>query len=127
MKNKIPSILIIDDQVDFLLMLKHMLDNIGFTNIQYQKNAYQALKEYELFDIIFLDLKMPGMSGLEFLKNIKSTHNINKFLPKIIIITSDSDPVTKYECLQNGADEYIIKPANKDAIINGLKKINAII
>ena len=123
MKRKSPRVLIVDDQVDFLLILRSLLNGIGFKNIQHRKNAYIALNEYMRFDVIFIDLAMPGLSGLDLIKTMRQDSKKRK----IIVVTSDTDVSTKQECLTNGADDFILKPINSNKIVASLKKINVLV
>ena len=123
MKRKSPRVLIVDDQVDFLLILRSLLNGIGFKNIQHRKNAYIALNEYMRFDVIFIDLAMPGLSGLDLIKTMRQDSKKRK----IIVVTSDTDASTKQECLTNGADDFILKPINSNKIVASLKKINVLV
>ena len=68
--------------------------------------------------VIFLDLKLPKISGLEVLKEIKS-HNATKKFPVVIITSSKEDPDIK-AAYELGANSYIVKPVDFDAFRNAL-------
>ena len=72
------------------------------------KDGIDALRKVqrEEFDLVFLDIWMPGMSGLEVLACIRS----GKYHPKVIVMTSDSTPETLLRAVREQAYEYISKP-----------------
>jgi DNA-binding NarL/FixJ family response regulator len=65
-------------------------------------------------DIILLDIKMPGMNGIEVLKKIKQHYTDIK----VIMLSTYSDKKTIEECMNNGADGYLFKNASKQELIN---------
>lgn len=67
--------------------------------------ALRAIKS-ESFDLIILDLNLPKLNGLELLKNIRK----NNITTPVLILTAKDDTDNKVQCLDNGADDYMIKP-----------------
>jgi CheY-like chemotaxis protein len=93
MENKNIKILLVDDETDFRQLMMFWLKSKGylvFTAID-GKDAIDLVKK-EPPDIIFLDLRMPVMDGLEVLKRIR---NFNKDVPVIVISAYINDPGTK--------------------------------
>jgi DNA-binding response OmpR family regulator len=72
----------------------------------------------EVFDLILLDLKMPGMSGLDVLRYI------NKATPetKVVLLTAHGSLESAIEALRQGAHDYILKPASSHTIINSVEQ-----
>ncbi len=71
----------------------------------YKRGKYQHVKTYP--DLVLLDLNMPGIHGKDFLKIVRQDVNLPK-IPIIILTTSTSDK-EKQECLQLGANSFLIK------------------
>lgn len=71
--------------------------------------------------LILLDLKMPKLSGLEVLRQIRSDENLQA--TPVVIFTSSLDEKDKTESLADGADEYVVKPIDLDAYLAELERI----
>ena len=101
-------ILIVDDDMMNLVLEKHALSGIyNITSVTSGEEAIQSL-EKELPDIVLLDIEMPGMDGRKVAEIMKADDRWKKI--PIVFVTADSDPETEAECLQMGADDFIIKP-----------------
>lgn len=101
-------ILIVDDDMMNLVLEKHALSGIyNITSVTSGEEAIQSL-EKELPDLVLLDIEMPGMDGRKVAEIMKADDRW-KEIP-IVFVTADSDPETEAECLQMGADDFIIKP-----------------
>ena len=85
------------------------------------EEALEILKGGDLPDIIFLDLNMPRMSGIEFLTILKSDDRL-KYLPTIILTTSENR-VDLLECFKIGIAGYIIKPLKYEDYESKIKKV----
>jgi len=75
-------------------------------------------------DVIFLDIHMPGVDGLEFLKYIHSQPQYAEI--PIFVITSDDQPETAHQALESGARAVLIKPASLDELESVLKEAQLI-
>ncbi|MFA9390037.1 MAG: response regulator [Prolixibacteraceae bacterium] len=69
--------------------------------------------------VVFLDLKLPKVGGLEVLKEIKS-NSLTKMLPVVVISSSKEDPDIK-TAYEYGANAYVVKPVDFDAFVNALQ------
>jgi two-component system chemotaxis response regulator CheY len=85
------------------------------------KEALQLLGTQEEVHLILLDWNMPELSGIDFLKQVRSTEKY-KNLP-IIMVTSESAKYNVIEALKDGATDYIIKPVNEKIFIEKMTKI----
>ena len=85
------------------------------------EEALEILKGGELPDIIFLDLNMPRMSGIEFLTILKADERL-RYLPTIIFTTSENR-VDLLECFKIGIAGYIIKPLKYEDYESKVKKV----
>lgn len=109
-----PTIMIIDDEPSILQSLGGLLSDEGF-EVMTASNGYEGLKmiEQESPDLVLLDIWMPGIDGIETLKEIKKIH---PFLP-VIIITGHGNIETAVKATKLGAFDLIEKPLSIDKII----------
>ncbi len=109
-----PSILIVDDEPSIVQSLSGLLTDEGFEVIT-ANNGYEALKiiEAEAPDLVLLDIWMPGIDGIETLKEIKKN---SASLP-VIIITGHGNVETAVKATKLGAFDLIEKPLNIDKVI----------
>ena len=109
-----PSILIVDDEPSIVQSLSGLLSDEGF-EIVTANNGYEALKiiDTEAPDMVLLDIWMPGIDGIETLKEIKKS---NAALP-VIIITGHGNVETAVKATKLGAYDLIEKPLNIDKVI----------
>ncbi|MGB5791346.1 LytR/AlgR family response regulator transcription factor [Poseidonibacter sp.] len=113
------KILIVDDEKLALSRLKRLLNNEGITNITECNDPIDAIKEVskQSFDVAFLDISMPNMSGLELANTILTIH------PKIFIIFQTAYAEHALEAFQSGGMDYLLKPISTESIQNSLKKV----
>lgn len=102
------SVLIVDDQPANVQSLKALLTEAGYTAVTSTMNPIEAcaLHAKHRFDLILLDLKMPGMDGFEVMAALKQ-QNVDGYL-SIIVLTAE--PGHKLRALQAGARDFISKP-----------------
>lgn len=107
------KILIVDDELSMREFLKILLEKDGHS-VRMAEDAAVALKEVEAdtFDLVISDIRMPRMSGLELLAELK---NQNPDLP-VIMITAFASPEDAVSAMKNGAFDYITKPFKVDEI-----------
>ncbi|CEH36152.1 response regulator transcription factor [Romboutsia lituseburensis] len=107
------NILIVEDDNDINKLLNEIMNSDGYTT----KSAYSGTEaliylEMQNFDVVLLDLMIPGLSGEELLLKIRQ----NKNMP-VIIISAKDDKHTKIDMLKNGADDFISKPFDVDEVL----------
>lgn len=109
-----PSILIVDDEPTILQSLSGLLSDEGF-EVQTAANGYEALKiiETKFPDLVLLDIWMPGIDGIETLKEIKKE---NSHIP-VIMITGHGSIETAIKASKLGAFDFIEKPLSIDKVI----------
>ena len=116
------KILVVDDNVDSILILRSILESQGYT-VRTAQSGVDALEllSHELPDLVLLDVMMPQMSGIEVLERIKTTHNSSK-VPVIMVTAKiqDEDVMTGY---QHGADYYITKPCTAKQLLYGISLV----
>jgi len=109
-----PSVLIVDDEASILQSLSGLLSDEGFEVIT-ASNGYEALKivDTESPDLVLLDIWMPGIDGIETLKEIKKD---NPFI-QVVIITGHGTIETAVKATKLGAFDFIEKPLSIDKVI----------
>ena len=99
-------ILVIDDDQRLRLLLKQFLEKNGF-RVSDAENTDQAKKIMKslIFDLLVIDIMMPGQNGLEFLKEVRLKNNI-----PALMLSAMSAPEDRLDGLEFGADDYMTKP-----------------
>jgi PAS domain S-box-containing protein len=102
------SILIVDDQQTNVSLLEQLLSEVGYTCVASTMNPQEvcALHRKNRYDLILLDLQMPGMDGFQVMEGLK-TNDADSYLP-VIVLTAQ--PGHKLRALQAGAKDFISKP-----------------
>jgi len=109
---KIPiKILVVDDEKDFVEMLSLRLGETGEKVTQaYNGKECIEILEKNAIDAVILDIKMPGMDGIEVLKEIKKRFP----LVEVIMLTGHGTAETAVQGMKIGAFDYLLKPADFD-------------
>lgn len=126
-------ILIAEDDADDRFLMQKAIDEVGYADVtvRFVENGVELLadlnntKTKKLADsypkFILLDLNMPKMDGREVLKNIKTDEEFRK-IPVIIFSTTKNQLEVK-RCYDLGANTYIVKPVNFDALVETIQHI----
>ncbi|MFH1772502.1 MAG: response regulator [Candidatus Omnitrophota bacterium] len=101
------NILVIDDSISVRISMAEELAMLGYqVYTAASREETEKILENHIVDIVFLDLKLPGVTGLEYLEQIRRREeNI-----VVIIMTAYESMPTAVEAIEKGAHEYIIKP-----------------
>ena len=112
-----PTVLIVDDETSILKTLSGILSDEGFETIT-ATNGYEALKilDAESPDLVLLDIWMPGMDGIDTLKEIRKNHPTLQ----VIMITGHGTIETAVTATKIGAFDFIEKPLSIDKVIVGI-------
>jgi len=113
-----PKILVVDDEKIVRESLFHWFEDEGYS-VDTAEDAVAALKLFDRgkYDLILLDMKMPGMSGLELLSKIKEIDRDSS----VILITAFASVPTAIQALKEGAYDYVTKPVDPDELNNLVK------
>lgn len=114
MSEKQPSILLVDDNMNLTRSMALVLNRKGF-DVDTAENGFEAINKLnnKSFDIIFMDIKMPLMNGVETFKKIKTTNPD----AQVMMMTAYSVEELVEEALEEGAHGIIYKPLDLDNVI----------
>jgi CheY-like chemotaxis protein len=120
------KILFIEDDAIELMKFQRVLENIEADHhIINANNGEEALtflsKSDDFPNLIMVDLNMPKMNGITFLKTLKSDEKL-KFLP-VIIMTTSNNPKDVFECYSHSIAGYILKPLKYEDYVDRIKNI----
>ncbi|MBF0288627.1 MAG: response regulator [SAR324 cluster bacterium] len=126
------KILIVDDEMVSRKKMEKIMDNFG--EYESANNGDDAIATFKSsyqsgvpFDMIALDVEMPGKNGTEVLcefRAIEQEHAVPQHLQaKVLMVTAHSDKDTVLSSIQAGCDDYIVKPFNKETVMEKLKKL----
>lgn len=117
------TIFLVDDSATILLSISNILQKAGYS-IEKASNGEEALKKFNSgakIDLLMTDLNMPGMNGIELIKEVRKLPNY-KFMP-ILFLTTESQQSKKAEAKAAGASGWIVKPATADELLNTIKLV----
>lgn len=114
------SVLVIDDEVDLLLALSVLLESEGYDVIQASTGEEGlAAVEHSDPDVVILDVGLPDISGVEVLRGLRG----NKTRAKIIILSAHASGHTQEVTEREGADGYVTKPFDREALLETLRRV----
>jgi two-component system response regulator AtoC len=115
------SIIVVDDEQDFLESVKRGLITAGFKNVHIEADARKAAANFEkgeIFDIALIDITMAEMNGIELLSVIKNTSPDTE----CVMVTAVDEARTAIDCLKNGAYDYLVKPISKEDLVSSINR-----
>lgn len=117
------SVLVVEDEAAIMTLIKFTLSQAGFTVLAAESiEEAQPLLVQSLPDVVLLDWMLPGMSGVQFTKQLRQDPR-SKDLP-IILLTARGDELDKEQGLNGGADDYLTKPFSPRELV---ARINALL
>ena len=117
------TIMLVDDSATILLSISNILTKAGYT-VEKASNAAAGLEKFKAgvkIDLLITDLNMPGMNGIEFIKEVRTLANY-KFMP-ILFLTTESQQAKRLEAKAAGASGWLVKPATADELLNTIKLV----
>ncbi|MEW6752025.1 MAG: sigma-54 dependent transcriptional regulator [Candidatus Latescibacterota bacterium] len=114
------KILMVDDEVDLLKFARHNLARAGHT-VQTASSAEEADKalEQETFDVVLLDLRMPGMGGMAFLHALQ----LRRRAEQVVVVTGYAEVDSAVEAMKAGACGYLAKPFDTPRVLAEITRI----
>lgn len=115
--------LVVDDFSTMRRIVRNLLKELGFSNVQEAEDGVEALKKLreEKFDFVVSDWNMPNMTGIDLLRAIRADANL-KHLP-VLMVTAEAKRENIIEAAQAGASGYVVKPFTAATLDEKLKKI----
>lgn len=119
---KSKRVLIVDDNPLNIKVAKRALEALNYTNLDTCDSGFKCLEKIKngsSYDIILMDIMMPGMSGIQTLENLK---NISSFRTPVVALTADALMGANQKYLNQGFSAYLAKPYTKEQLKNILNK-----
>ncbi len=115
--------LIVDDMSTMRKIIRTILNQLGYTNVEEAENGKEALAKLRSgrFDFVLMDWNMPELDGLETLKQIRSDDKL-KGLP-VIMVTAEAKKENVLLAVQTGANNYVVKPFTPEVLKEKIEKV----
>jgi DNA-binding NtrC family response regulator len=119
----IANVLLVDDETLFVEAMTRRLTkrNLSITSAFSGDEALKRLKENDNFEVVILDVKMPGMDGIETLQEIRKRYP----LVEVIMLTGHATVESAIEGMKRGAFDYLMKPCDIDHLISKVSEAAA--
>ena len=117
------TIMLVDDSATILLSVASILSKSGYA-VEKASSASDGLAKFSRgakIDLLITDLNMPGMNGIEFIKEVRKLPNY-KFMP-ILFLTTESQQSKRVEAKAAGASGWLVKPITTDGLLNTVKLV----
>lgn len=117
-------VLVVDDFPTMRRIVKNLLKQIGFENIEEAEDGVQALNKLKSgkYGLVVSDWNMPNMEGIDLLRNIRQEPEPLKDIP-FLMVTAESEKDKVIEAIKSGVDNYIVKPFTAEVLMEKLSKI----
>ena len=115
------KIMLVDDAAFMRMMVKDALSKAGYTDLIEAQDGADAVEKFnaEKPDLVFMDITMPNMDGLEALKTIKASYPD----ANIVMCSAMGQEAMVIEAIKSGAKDFIVKPFKPDRILATAEKI----
>ncbi|WCP71976.1 response regulator [Sphingomonas hankookensis] len=119
------NILFVEDDAMNRRVVRDMLDVAGAAMVEADsaEAGLQRIEEGD-YDLVLLDLRMPGMDGFEVIRRVRARDDAKRTLP-IVVVTADTAIDLTQRCIAAGADEVLFKPVAMDALFDAIGRIVA--
>jgi two-component system chemotaxis response regulator CheY len=117
------KILVVDDMSTMRRIVKNIMKQLGFPNVEEAENGQDALDKLraESFGLVISDWNMPVMSGIELLRAIRADDKL-KAIP-LLMVTAEAQKENLIEAIQAGVSNYIVKPFTAEVLQEKMNKI----
>ncbi|MDH4468705.1 MAG: response regulator [Bacteriovoracaceae bacterium] len=122
------KILVVDDMSTMRKIIKNMLNKMGFDNVSEFEDgdpAWKAIQEAHStgapYDFVVSDWNMPGMTGLDLLKNIRSSESMKK--TPFLMVTAEAEQANVVIAVKAGVNNFVVKPFSIQVLKEKMDKI----
>ena len=124
-RSRMMQILFVEDDAMNRRVVRDMLRVVG-TDMEEAADAETglAMLDERPYDIVLMDLRMPGMDGLTAIELLRGREGRNRDVP-VIVVTADTAPDLRERCLAIGADEVIVKPVAMGALLEAIGRLSS--
>ncbi len=117
------KIMVVDDMSTMRRIVRNVLKQLGFTNVEEAENGKEALEKLkgDAFGFVVSDWNMPVMTGIDMLRAIRADEGL-KQIP-VLMVTAEAQKENIIEAVQAGVSNYIVKPFTAEALQDKMAKI----
>ncbi|MBX3330732.1 MAG: chemotaxis response regulator CheY [Nitrospira sp.] len=117
------KILVVDDMVTMRRIVKNILKQLGFANVDEAENGQEALQKLRIdtYGFVVSDWNMPVMTGIDMLRAIRADEKL-KTTP-VLMVTAEAQQSNLIEAVQAGVSNYIVKPFTAETLQEKIAKI----
>lgn len=117
------KILVVDDMATMRRIVKNILKQLGFANVEEAENGQEGLQKLRdgAFGFVVSDWNMPVMTGIDMLRAIRADEKL-KAIP-VLMVTAEAQQANLVEAIQAGVSNYIVKPFTAETMQEKLQKI----
>ena len=117
------KIMVVDDMSTMRRIVKNLLKQLGFANVDEAENGQEALIKLraDKFGFVVSDWNMPVMSGIELLRAIRADEGL-KAIP-VLLVTAEAQKENIIEAVQAGVSNYVVKPFTAETLQEKMGKI----
>ena len=117
------KILVVDDMSTMRRIVKNILKQLGFSNMEEAENGQEALQKLraDAYGFVVSDWNMPVMPGIEMLRAIRADDKL-KHIP-VLMVTAEAQKENLIEAIQAGVNNYVVKPFTAETMQEKINKI----
>ncbi|MDC8447847.1 MAG: chemotaxis response regulator CheY [Nitrospira sp.] len=117
------KILVVDDMVTMRRIVKNILKQLGFANVEEAENGQEALQKLraDSYGFVVSDWNMPVMTGIDMLRAIRADEKLKTI--SVLMVTAEAQQSNLVEAVQAGVSNYIVKPFTAETLQEKIAKI----
>lgn len=117
------NVLVIDDFPTMRRIVKNLLKQLGYENVDEAENGAEALKKLKNgnFQMVISDWNMPVMEGIELLRQVRNDQQLKDIA--FIMVTAEAEKEKVIEAIKSGVDNYIVKPFTGEILKEKIEKV----
>ena len=117
------KILVVDDMSTMRRIVKNILKQLGFNNLEEAENGQEALTKLkaDTYGFVVSDWNMPVMMGIDMLRAIRADETLKKI--PVLMVTAEAQKENLMEAVQAGVSNYVVKPSTAETMQEKINKI----